>query len=493
MSIEFSKKLTAHETSIPGVVLYDLPVHGDKRGWFKENWQREKMVAFGLPDFRPVQNNISFNEKAGTTRGIHAEPWDKFISVATGRIFGAWVDLRKGPSFGAVFTAELDPSQAIFIPRGVGNAFQTLEDNTAYTYLVNDHWSADAQGQYTFLNLADETAAIAWPVPLADAELSDKDKAHPRLADVVPMPAKKMLVVGADGQLGKALRKLYDGDLTVEFAGRTGFDLLAETSFAERNWKNYSTIINAAAYTAVDTAEAPEGRAAAWSVNVTAVSRLARTAIEHDLTLVHISSDYVFDGSRHSHDEAEPFTPLGVYGQTKAAGDEVVKVVPRHYILRTSWVIGEGNNFVRTMAALSGRGVEPSVVNDQIGRLSFTEDLAAGIQHLLVSGADYGTYNLTNDGGPQSWADIAADVYELLGRPRSAITGMSTEDYFKGKLAAPRPLNSMLDLTKIKAAGFKPREAGEALSAYLDNVCQIVTQGGAEAAQSSVPIARFLQ
>ena len=80
------------------------------------------MVALGLPDFRPVQNNISFNEKAGTTRGIHAEPWDKFISVATGRIFGAWVDLREGPSFGAVFTAELDPSQAIFIPRGVGNA-----------------------------------------------------------------------------------------------------------------------------------------------------------------------------------------------------------------------------------------------------------------------------------------------------------------------------------------------------------------------------------
>jgi dTDP-4-dehydrorhamnose 3,5-epimerase-like enzyme len=70
MSIEFSKKLNARETPIPGVVLYDLPVHGDNRGWFKENWQREKMVSLGLPDFRPVQNNISFNEKAGTTRGF---------------------------------------------------------------------------------------------------------------------------------------------------------------------------------------------------------------------------------------------------------------------------------------------------------------------------------------------------------------------------------------------------------------------------------------
>ena len=410
MSIEFSKKLTAHDTPIPGVVLYDLPVHGDNRGWFKENWQREKMVALGLPDFRPVQNNISFNEKAGTTRGIHAEPWDKFISVATGRIFGAWVDLREGLSFGAVFTAELDASQAIFIPRGVGNAFQTLADNTAYTYLVNDHWSADAQGQYTFLNLADESAAIAWPIPLGQAELSDKDKAHPRLAEVVPMPPKKVLVVGADGQLGKALRELYAGDSAVEFAGRAEFDLGSGEAFPARNWKSYSTIINAAAYTAVDTAETPEGRTTAWAINATAVARLARTAVYHDLTLVHVSSDYVFDGTRDGHTEDEPVSPLGVYGQTKAAGDAAVSVVPRHYIVRTSWVIGEGNNFVRTMASLAQRGIAPQVVNDQIGRLTFTQDIAAGIRHLLESGAGYGTYNLTNDGEPQSWADIAADV-----------------------------------------------------------------------------------
>jgi dTDP-4-dehydrorhamnose reductase/dTDP-4-dehydrorhamnose 3,5-epimerase len=467
MSIEFSKKLTAHETSIPGVVVYDLPVHGDNRGWFKENWQREKMVALGLPDFRPVQNNISFNEKAGTTRGIHAEPWDKFISVATGSIFGAWVDLRQGPTFGAVFTAELDASQAIFIPRGVGNAFQTLEDNTAYTYLVNDHWSANAQGQYTFLNLADESAAIQWPISLDQAELSDKDKAHPRLADVVPMPPKKILVVGADGQLGKALRKEYDGDASVEFAGRREFDLTRAGAFSARNWKNYSAIINAAAYTAVDAAETAEGRAAAWENNVTAVSRLAQAAVEHDLTLVHVSSDYVFDGSVRSHHEDEPFSPLGVYGQTKAAGDAVVMVVPKHYIVRTSWVIGEGNNFVRTMASLAARGVKPSVVNDQVGRLSFTPDIAAGIRHLLDSNAPHGTYNLSNDGEPQTWADIAADVYALSGAGRDSVTGVSTADYFNGKAAAPRPLNSLLDLTRIKAVGFAPELAEKRLREYL--------------------------
>ncbi|WP_336856760.1 bifunctional dTDP-4-dehydrorhamnose 3,5-epimerase family protein/NAD(P)-dependent oxidoreductase [Sinomonas albida] len=452
--IEFSKPLAAHETPIPGVVLYDLPVHGDNRGWFKENWQREKMLALGLPDFGPVQNNISFNEKAGTTRGIHAEPWDKFVSVATGRIFGAWVDLREGPSFGAVFTAELDPSKAIFIPRGVGNAFQTLEDGTAYAYLVNDHWSADAQSQYTFLNLADETAAVPWPIPLAQAELSDKDRAHPRLADVVPMAPRRTLVLGADGQLGKALRKAYDGDASVEFAARAEFDLTDPHSVETKNWKNYSTIINAAAYTAVDKAETPEGRRAAWAVNVTAVARLARVAVEYGLTLVNVSSDYVFDGTADVHDETEEFSPLGVYGQTKAAGDAVVSVVPRHYIVRTSWVIGEGANFVRTMESLAERGIKPSVVDDQIGRLSFTQDIAAGIRHLLESNAPYGVYNLTNDGDPQSWADIAKSVYELSGHDADDVTGVSTEEYFRGKDAAPRPLHSELDLTKLRATGF---------------------------------------
>lgn len=183
--MEYGKALALAKTPIEGLLRLDLPVHGDNRGWFKENWQRERMLAVGVPDFGPVQNNISFNKTAGTTRGIHAEPWDKFISVANGSVFGAWVDLREGSSFGTVFTTVIDAATAVYVPRGVGNAFQTLEDNTAYSYLVNAHWSADAE--YTFLNLSDETVAIDWPIPLAEAELSDKDRNHPRLDDVRPM------------------------------------------------------------------------------------------------------------------------------------------------------------------------------------------------------------------------------------------------------------------------------------------------------------------
>ena len=174
--MEFEKALVANTTNIPGMLVFDLPVHGDARGWFKENWQREKMGALGLPDMGPVQNNISFNAGRGVTRGIHAEPWDKYISVATGSVFGAWVDLRPGASFGEVYTCVIDPGKAVYVPRGVGNSFQALEDGTAYTYLVNAHWSAELKKTYTFVNLADPALGIEWPIPLSECELSEADK-----------------------------------------------------------------------------------------------------------------------------------------------------------------------------------------------------------------------------------------------------------------------------------------------------------------------------
>lgn len=464
---EYGKPLSANVTPIPGLTIWDLPVHGDNRGWFKENWQRAKMTALGLPDFGPVQNNISFNDAAGTTRGIHAEPWDKFVSVATGRIFGAWVDLRDGPTFGAVFTAELDPSRAVFVPRGVGNAFQTLESDTAYVYLVNDHYSPDAQ--YVSVNLADETLAIEWPIPLESAELSAKDRAHARLADINPVAPRKTLVLGANGQVGRALRAEYRDDPTVEFVTRDEVDLAGDLETARR-WQDYDTVINAAAYTAVDAAETPSGRADAWAVNVTGVAALARIATAHGLSLVHLSSDYVFDGTSDApYREDDPIAPLGVYGQTKAAGDQIVATVPRHYILRTSWVIGDGHNFVRTMASLAERGVDPSVVDDQFGRLTFTSELARAIRHLTTTGAPYGTYNVTGSGPALSWADIARRVFELTGHDPARITGVSTDTYFASATSAvaPRPRNSVLDTQKLESTGFKPEAADDSLSRYL--------------------------
>lgn len=466
--MEYAKQLVAQPTSIPGLTLFDLPVHGDRRGWFKENWQRQKMTEHGLPDFGPVQNNISFNANRGTTRGIHAEPWDKYISVATGSVFGAWVDLRQGSTFGRVFTAVIDPSTAIFVPRGVGNAFQSLEGNTAYTYLVNDHWSAEAQAQYTFLNLADETAAIDWPIPLEDAELSDKDRSHPSLTDVVPMAPASTLVLGATGQLGRELASQLADRPGIEFLGRDRFDLADPTAVGRIDWRQVSTVVNAAAYTSVDEAETFEGSQNAWAANAEGVARLASACAQHHVTLIHVSTDYVFDGTKEgAYTESDALHPVNAYGTSKAAGDLAVGVVPRHYLLRTSWVIGEGKNFIRTMQSLAAKGVKPSVVADQIGRLTFTRDLAEAIIHLRNSGAPFGTYNVSNAGEPGSWADVARRVYERSGRSPQDITEVTTEEYFAGKTVAPRPLNSVLDLTKLEATGFTPRDQWQALEDYL--------------------------
>ncbi len=180
-----SKELVVRESPIPGLFIVGLEVHGDSRGWFKENYQKEKMEALGLPAFEIVQNNISYNEEKGVTRGLHAEPWEKFISVANGSVFGAWVDLRKGPSFGTKFSIVITPEIGIFVPRGVANGYQTLEEKVSYTYLVNEHWSKDAK--YTFVNLFDEALNITWPIAKDDAIISEKDTTHPILKDVTPM------------------------------------------------------------------------------------------------------------------------------------------------------------------------------------------------------------------------------------------------------------------------------------------------------------------
>ena len=481
--IQFEKDLRVEETGIEGLKVVELAVHGDPRGWFKENWQRAKMVALGIPDLRVVQNNVSFNAERGVTRGVHAEPWDKFVSVGCGSVFGAWVDLRQGSgTYGRVYTTRLDPSRAIYVPRGVGNSFQALEDGTVYTYLVDAHWSAELRGTYTFVNLADPALGIDWPIPLSEATLSEADRHHPMLADVVPMAPRRTLVTGCNGQLGRAVRALAEErgvSGTFDFCDIDTFDLSDPDAYSRYDWDLYGTVINCGAYTAVDRAETPGGRLSAWAANATGPALLARTCAEHGITLVHVSSDYVFDGTREVHDEGEPLSPLSVYGQSKAAGDLAVAGCPRHYILRSSWVIGDGRNFVRTMVGLSDLVADPddrldhvTVVDDQLGRLTFTRDMAAAIFHLLGSRAPYGTYDCTGSGAVRSWADIARACFEAANGNGDAVVPVSTAEYYAGAVGpvAPRPVHSALSLEKLGAAGFQMPDWEQSLTSYLSEL-----------------------
>ncbi len=182
-SLYENKEIRSHKTRIPGLLFFDLVLNGDERGWFKESFQLEKLRIAGLPeDFVPVQLSVSANKERGVTRGIHAEPWSKFISIQTGRAFTAIVDLREGDTYGMVETFEMNPQKALFVPKGCANSFQTLTPDVLYTYLVDAHWSPEAK--YTLINLADPDLAIDWPIPLSEAIISDKDKSHSLLKEL---------------------------------------------------------------------------------------------------------------------------------------------------------------------------------------------------------------------------------------------------------------------------------------------------------------------
>ena len=275
-----------------------------------------------------------------------------------------------------------------------------------------------------------------------------------------------VVITGAGGQVGRALQDVFPKAAALS---RGQLDITHEAAVFGRDWSGVTLIINAAAYTAVDLAETEAGHLAAWSANALGVAHLAKLAGDRGITLVHFSSEYVFDGKSSTPytEMAEP-SPLGSYGRSKVEGDRVAATAWQHYIIRTSWVVGDGRNFVRTMAERAQLGLASVVVNDQIGRLTFTSDLAAGVAYLLEIGAPYGTYNLTSLGDPASWYEVARLVYQTCGADPNLVSPISTEQYFARQVtAAPRPLNSVLDVSKTRAAGFSPGVWRERLADYL--------------------------
>jgi dTDP-4-dehydrorhamnose 3,5-epimerase len=286
--------------------------------------------------------------------------------------------------------------------------------------------------------------------------------------------SSKIFIVGSKGQLGLALREKYPN---ARHADSDELDITDKQAIVDFDWSDVEILINAAAYTNVDGAETTEGRRAAWAVNADAVGNLVAVAAQHDMTIVHVSTDYVFDGTEQIHLEDEAFTPLSVYGASKAAGDLLISLAPKFYILRTSWVIGDGKNFVRTMMGLADKNVSPTVVHDQIGRLTFTSELVRAIDWLLSPQIlnlksnifPYGTYNVSNDGDSVSWADITREIFKALGRDDLTVTNTTTVEYFAGKEdIAPRPLQSTLSLDKISQTGFSSTNWKEALQSYIE-------------------------
>ena len=272
---------------------------------------------------------------------------------------------------------------------------------------------------------------------------------------------KKILVTGANGQLGQCLQKISSQFEEFEFIF-TDSETLDITNKEEVNdffWQNAPDFcINAAAYTAVDLAETDVEKA--FLVNADGTENLAEACAENNAQFIHVSTDYVFDGENNLAYTEEDFTnPLGVYGASKLAGDELaLEVNPCSVILRTSWVYSEfGKNFVKTMLNLFATKEELNIVADQFGQPTNANDLAEAIMKIIKSGKiTPGIFNFSNL-GRISWFDFAEKIAELS-EAKIKLNAIETSQY---PTPAKRPKNSVLDLDKISktyAIQLKPWE-----------------------------------
>ncbi len=250
-----------------------------------------------------------------------------------------------------------------------------------------------------------------------------------------------VLVTGSNGMLGRDLCPLLDdrGYETIE-AARCDFDITdfsAAEKFIEKNMPEI--LIHCAAYTNVDRAEEDE---MCMKVNAYATENIAKICLKNNITMVYISTDYVFDGTKNSpYLPSDSTNPLNKYGLSKLKGEEAVKkYCEKYYIARTSWLYGHhGNNFVETMISLKDKQ-ELKVVNDQVGCPTWTADLSGAIADLIEENAEYGIYHLCGS-GKATWFEFAKEIFRLCGIEKE-ITPCTTAEF---KRPAKRPAYSVMD------------------------------------------------
>lgn len=282
---------------------------------------------------------------------------------------------------------------------------------------------------------------------------------------------KPVLVTGGTGQVGTALRRLGPRfGVELSTPGRDELDLASpasiETMIRSRDW---GAVINCAAYTAVDKAESEPDTA--FALNAVAPEILALETFARDIRLLHVSTDYVFDGSRAGpYAESDPVAPLGVYGASKEAGERGVRAAnPDHIILRTAWVVSPwGNNFVKTMLRLGAERDQLRVVADQHGCPTSAIDIADALLAILVKGGLAGTYHFVNQ-GEASWCDLARFVVHRAGLG-AEVEAIATADY---PTPAKRPANSRLSTQKLQDAfGISPRPWQDAIGEVIDQLTE---------------------
>lgn len=277
----------------------------------------------------------------------------------------------------------------------------------------------------------------------------------------------RLLVTGAGGQLGRALARLRPDAVLLDRQSLDVTDRRAVRNAIDRH--RPQVIVHAAAYTSVDRAEAdPEG---AKRLNVDGTGTVADAAGEVGALLVYPSTDYVFAGTgSRPLVEGDPTEPLSVYGQTKLEGERIASAVEAHLVVRTSWVFGEGRNFIRAILGAAGTREEVAVVDDQWGRPTYAPDLAGGILALVQRNAG-GLIHLGGGGDPATWADFAEAAIDSAGSAVKVRRVTSSEYYASATgPSAPRPRYSVLDCSKAASTGVALRPWRDALAEYVKEI-----------------------
>lgn len=261
---------------------------------------------------------------------------------------------------------------------------------------------------------------------------------------------KNILITGANGQLGNEMRVVSaeQEQLTYHFTDVAELDI-CDIEAIERYVVDHAIdcIVNCAAYTNVNKAE--EDTELCDKLNHLAPANLARVAAKYQIGLIHVSTDYVFNGEHYvPYKEDEPTCPNSVYGATKLAGEQaILSIHPEAVVIRTAWLYSTfGNNFVKTMLRLGSEREELGVVFDQIGTPTYARDLARTIQHIMVKGIVPGIYHYSNE-GVCSWYDFTKMIFALGGITTCQLKPLHTDEY---PTPAARPHYSVLDKTKIK-------------------------------------------
>lgn len=290
---------------------------------------------------------------------------------------------------------------------------------------------------------------------------------------------KKILVTGCNGQLGRAIRKEYAGE-AVEFIntdvvaveGVVSLDITDVDAVLRlvRETKP-DVIINCAAHTNVDKCE--EQWDLAYQINALGARNLSIGAREVDAKMIHVSTDYVFEGNgTRPYTEFDAPNPVSAYGKTKLEGEKFVKeFAPKHFILRTAWLYGDGKNFVKTMLALSENHDEVNVVCDQVGSPTSAEELAKMIHHLEPT-ENYGVFHATCE-GDTNWADFTEEIFRKTGKTTKVNHVTSVQYKEMNPASADRPAYSILDNYMLRlTSDYRMADWHDALDVYLKELTE---------------------